>query len=111
MENFKSIPEKEIFRMEYWPLELAKIKNSSQKLKGQVTVITGGLGAIGYATAQKFLKEGSEIILLDIIDPKKVKQDITGMSYFQCDITNENKVRAVFEQISSKIWRCRYPNF
>ena len=58
------------------------------------------MGAIGYATAQKFLKEGSEIILLDIVDPKKVSLDLTGMTYFQCDITNENKVEAVFDQIS-----------
>ena len=95
--EFRSIPEKEIFKMEYWPLELAKIKPSTQKLKGHITVISGGLGAIGYATAQKFLKEGSEIILLDIVDPKKVSLDLTGMTYFQCDITNENKVEAVFD--------------
>ena len=31
--KFTSIPEKEIFRMEYWPLELAKIKTSSLRLK------------------------------------------------------------------------------
>ena len=97
---FKSIPEKEIFRMEYWPLELAKIKNSSQKLKGQIAVITGGLGGIGYVTAQKFKAEGADVIIIDIISPKNIKQDIAGMSYIQCDITNENKIREVFKQIS-----------
>ena len=55
-----------------------------------------------YATAQKFLKEGSEVIVLDIVDPKKVTLDLIGMTYFQCDITSENKVEAVFEQISQK---------
>jgi hypothetical protein len=100
--EFRSIPEKEIFKMEYWPLELAKIKPSTQRLKGHVTVITGGLGAIGYATAQKFLKEGSEVVLLDIVDPNKVSLDLTGMTYFQCDITNENKVEAVYDNISQK---------
>ncbi len=97
--SFKSIPEKEIFRMEYWPLELAKIKPSSQKLKGQVAVITGGLGAIGYATAKKFQNEGAEIILLDIIDHKKVKENISGMTYIKCDITKENNVKNVFDEI------------
>ena len=99
--NFKSIPEKEIFRMEYWPLELAKIKNSSQKLKGQVAVVTGGLGGIGYVTAQKFKAEGADVIIIDIISPKDIKQDISGMNYIKCDITNENKIRDVFKQISS----------
>jgi NAD(P)-dependent dehydrogenase (short-subunit alcohol dehydrogenase family) len=99
--KFKSIPEKEIFRMEYWPLELAKLKPSTQKLKGNVAVVTGGLGAIGYATAKKFQKEGAEIVVLDIIDPKKVQVDISGMTYIQCDITKEEKVQAIFDQISN----------
>ncbi len=100
--EFKSIPEKEIFKMEYWPLELAKIKPSTQKLKGHITVITGGLGAIGYSTAKKFLKEGSEVIILDVIEEKDNKLDLTGMSYMQCDITKENKVIDCFEKISQK---------
>ena len=58
--------------MEYWPLELAKIKNSSQKLKGQVAVVTGGLGGIGYITAQKFKKEGADVIIIDIINPENI---------------------------------------
>ena len=99
--TFKSIPEKEIFRMEYWPLELAKVKISSQKLKGQVAVITGGLGGIGYATAKKFQKEGADIVLIDIIDPKKIKLDLKGMKYIKCDITKENNVRKVFDEIST----------
>ena len=100
--EFRSIKEKEIFKMEYWPLELAKIKPSTHKLKGHVTVITGGLGAIGYSTAKKFLREGSEVVLLDIIDPKNISLNVSGMTYIQCDITNENKVEKVFQQISQK---------
>ena len=100
--EFRSIQEKEIFKMEYWPLELAKIKPSTHKLKGHVTVITGGLGAIGYSTAKKFLREGSEVVLLDIIDPKNISLNVSGMTYIQCDITNENKVEKVFQQISQK---------
>ena len=52
------ILEKEIFLMEYWPLELAKLKISNLPLQGNVTLITGGLGTIGYTTALKFLKKG-----------------------------------------------------
>ena len=100
--EFRSIQEKEIFKMEYWPLELAKIKPSTHKLKGHVTVITGGLGAIGYSTAKKFLREGSEVVLLDIIDPKNISLNVSGMTYIQCDITSENKVEKVFQQISQK---------
>jgi rhamnose utilization protein RhaD (predicted bifunctional aldolase and dehydrogenase) len=52
--EFRSIPEKEIFKMEYWPLELAKIKPSTQKLKGHITVITGGLGLLDMRLLKNF---------------------------------------------------------
>ncbi len=34
------------------------------RLKNQITVITGGAGAIGRATAKRFLNEGGKGILL-----------------------------------------------
>ena len=97
--KFKSILEKEIFRMEYWPLELAKLKHSNLPLQGNVTVITGGLGTIGYATAQKFLKEGAEIVLLDNIN---INKELNGMSFFKCDVTNEVEIRKVLQKILEK---------
>ena len=100
--TFKSIPEKEIFRMEYWPLELAKIKKTNQKLKGQVAVITGGLGGIGFVTAKKFQKEGAEVVVVDIADPINIKLDLSGMTYIKCDITKEKNVKNIFENISKK---------
>jgi len=100
--KFKSISEKEIFRMEYWPLELAKIKPSILPLQGNVTVITGGLGTIGYAVAKKFLKKGAEVVLLDNIDIIKSNKDISGMKYFKCDVTNFTKVKTILDKISEK---------
>jgi rhamnose utilization protein RhaD (predicted bifunctional aldolase and dehydrogenase)/NAD(P)-dependent dehydrogenase (short-subunit alcohol dehydrogenase family) len=98
-DKFKSIPEKEIFRMEYWPLELAKLKKSNLPLQGNITVITGGLGTIGYKTALKFLKEGSEVVILDNI---KNDKKINGMSYFKCDVTIESEINKVLKKISEK---------
>ncbi len=99
---FKSISEKEIFRMEYWPLELSKLKKSSKKLAGNITVVTGGAGVLGYATAKRFLNEGSEVILLDIKDKKNIDCDVKDMTYYKCDVTKENEVAQVFKKISEK---------
>ena len=82
--NFKPISDKNIFAMEYWPLELAKLKSSNLPLQGNVTVITGGLGTLGYSTALKFLKEGSEVILLDKIHVNKFQKDTTNMFTYKC---------------------------
>jgi len=99
--NFKSINQKEIFKMEYWPLELAKLKKSNKPLEGNVTVITGGLGTLGYATANKFLNEGSEVIILDNLNEKKlIKFDLNNISYFKCDVTKNKEIKNILKKIS-----------
>src|SRR5262249_39172261 len=46
--RFESISEAEMFDMEYWSLEQAKLGNAVEKpLAGQVAVVTGAAGAIG----------------------------------------------------------------
>ena len=100
--EFKSISEKQIFLMEYWPLELAKLKSSNLPLQGNVVLITGGIGTLGYATAKKFLKKGAEVVLLDKINPTKTKNKINEMNYYQCDVTNKNNIKFVLKKISEK---------
>ncbi|PPR47093.1 MAG: Dihydroanticapsin 7-dehydrogenase [Alphaproteobacteria bacterium MarineAlpha5_Bin9] len=97
--KFKSISEKEIFKMEYWPLELAKLKPSKSTLQGHVTVISGGLGTIGYATALKFKNEGSEVV---IIDRQKLNKEIDGITYFKCDVSDELDIKKAFKKILHK---------
>ena len=64
--KFKSINNTDIFKMEYWPLERAKLNNqNTKKFNGNVAVITGGAGKIGSAIANKFINENIEVILLD----------------------------------------------
>ncbi len=51
---------------EYWSLEQAKLGGAKElPLAGQIAVITGAAGAIGFATAKAFAAAGAEIALLD----------------------------------------------
>ncbi len=64
--SFRPIDEFDLFEMEYWSLEQAKLGKASEKpLARQVAVITGGGSGIGAATAKAFAKEGCEIAILD----------------------------------------------
>ena len=101
--KFVSIPEKEIFKVEYWPLEQAKLKNLKRSsFTGNVTVISGGCGAIGLAIAKEFHRAGSEIVLLEnnlknINDtPKEIKK---FAKIIRCNVTKENDVKKAFRQI------------
>jgi NAD(P)-dependent dehydrogenase (short-subunit alcohol dehydrogenase family) len=101
--RFESLPESELFEMEYWSLEQAKLgKGVDKPLAGQVAVITGAAGAIGAATARRFAAEGAEVALLDL-DPataqaaaKAIGGSALGLG---CDVTKPDSVRAAFEAV------------
>ncbi|HEU0156569.1 MAG TPA: bifunctional aldolase/short-chain dehydrogenase, partial [Stellaceae bacterium] len=65
--RFESIGESDLFDIEYWSLEQAKLGQGEIKpLQGQVALVTGGAGTIGLATARALVRSGTEIVLLDI---------------------------------------------
>ncbi|WP_440926262.1 bifunctional aldolase/short-chain dehydrogenase [Candidatus Pelagibacter sp.] len=98
--KYKFIPEKDLFDVEYWTLEQAKIKKTKKILQGNVVVITGGFGAIGSATYKLFKSYGAEIVLLDY-DSKKVKEIQSKIKdlCLHCDVTNKNSVKNAFKKI------------
>ena len=64
--RFESLSEAELFEMEYWSLEQAKLGGAVEKpLAGQIALVTGGAGTIGFATARALKGEGAEIALID----------------------------------------------
>ena len=65
--GFFPVSEEQLFDMEYWSLEQAKLgKGKPPKLQGKIVMITGGGGAIGLATAKSFAAQGAEIFLVDM---------------------------------------------
>ncbi|MDA9733167.1 bifunctional aldolase/short-chain dehydrogenase [Candidatus Pelagibacter sp.] len=98
--KYKFIPEKDLFDVEYWSLEQAKIKKAKKILQGNIVVITGGFGAIGSATYKLFKSYGAEIVLLDY-DSNKVKEMQSKIKdlCLHCDVTNKNSVKNAFKKI------------
>ncbi|MDZ4093767.1 MAG: bifunctional aldolase/short-chain dehydrogenase [Paracoccaceae bacterium] len=65
--GFYPINESDMFNMEYWSLEQAKLGHGKRPVfQGRVVMVTGGAGAIGLATAQAFAKLGATIHLVDL---------------------------------------------
>ncbi|MEM9575164.1 MAG: SDR family oxidoreductase, partial [Pseudomonadota bacterium] len=66
LSGFYPIGEDDVFDMEYWSLEQAKLaKATAKSFTGQIVAITGGAGAIGLATAKGFLAHGAAVALID----------------------------------------------
>ena len=101
--RFESLSSAELFDMEYWSLEQAKLgKAQDKKLQGQVAIITGAGGAIGAATARAFKDEGAEVALLDIdLARAQAQAKAVGGAAFAvgCDVTDEASVRAAFDRV------------
>ncbi len=105
MGEYRSISEFDMFEVEYWSLEQAKLGKSNEKsLARQVAVITGGGSGIGAATARAMAKEGAEVAILDrdLDAAKAVVKKIGAKSLaVACDVTDPKSVRAAFDAVVS----------
>jgi rhamnose utilization protein RhaD (predicted bifunctional aldolase and dehydrogenase)/NAD(P)-dependent dehydrogenase (short-subunit alcohol dehydrogenase family) len=102
--RFEPVGEADLFDIEYWSLEQAKLGQSREKaLAGQIAVITGGAGTIGLATARAMTGAGAEVALLDIdgaavqAAAKKLGGAVLGI---ECDITDRAAVRGAFDRVA-----------
>lgn len=105
MGEYRSISDFDMFEVEYWSLEQAKLGKSNEKsLARQVAAITGGGSGIGAATARAMAKEGAEVAILDrdLEAAKAVAKKIGGKALaVECDVTNPQSVRAAFDAVVS----------
>jgi len=100
---YKFIPEKDIFDVEYWSLEQAKINKPKKILEGNVVVITGSTGTIGFETYKMFKSYGAEVVLLDYnLERLKDLQSKIKELCIHCDVRNKKSVKKVFNQICEK---------
>jgi rhamnose utilization protein RhaD (predicted bifunctional aldolase and dehydrogenase)/NAD(P)-dependent dehydrogenase (short-subunit alcohol dehydrogenase family) len=99
--TFTSISEADIFDVEYWSLEQAKLgKVSPRRLSGHVVVITGGGGALGSATAGAFSREGAEIVVLDLnLDAAITTAAAVRGLGLKCDVTDTAAVAGAMDTI------------
>jgi len=101
--TYKFISEKDLFDVEYWSLEQAKIKKKKKLLEGNVVVITGSTGTIGFETYKMFKSYGAEVVLLDNnLDRLKTAQSKIKDLCIHCDVTNKKSVKSAFKQIWEK---------
>jgi len=101
--RFTSVGEADIFDLEYWPMELAKLgARKASPLEGQVAVVTGAGGAIGAATAKVFAAAGAQVALLDI-DAKAANEKAKAIGgsaiAIACDVTDAGSVNSAFNQV------------
>lgn len=101
--GFNSLSAKEAYDIEYWPLELYKLKLAppDRDFAGKVVLVTGGASGIGRAAAYRLAQDGAHVVIVDINEQNgnEVAGDLqkrygTGRATFvQCDVTDEAAVQ------------------
>jgi len=99
--RFQALPDGELFDLEYWSLEQAKLGGAKPKpLAGQIVAVTGAASGIGAATAKAFAMQGAEVALLDVNTAAAMERaKAIGGVAFHCDVTKTNSVMSAFAEV------------
>lgn len=98
--GYQALPASDIFAVEYWELEQAKLKKggSSPAFTGEIALVTGAASGIGKACVDSLLKRGAAVVGLDInpaIEKLYDRPDFVGVI---CDVSDETAIANALDQ-------------
>ncbi len=98
--GYQALPGQDIFDMEYWDLEQAKLKKtgSAPEFTGEIALVSGGASGIGLASVDALLAAGAAVVALDlnpaVIDLRKHPAYLG----IECDVNDRQQIQQAIEQ-------------
>jgi rhamnulose-1-phosphate aldolase/alcohol dehydrogenase len=104
---YASLSAQDAFDVEYWPLELYKLRLAppEKELARRIALVTGGASGIGRAVARRLAREGAHVVVTDVDGEgaRRVAEEIAGEAGparplgLAMDVTSEASVEAAFD--------------
>ena len=98
--GYQALPAKDIFDVEYWDLEQAKLKKGGKApaFAGEVALVTGAASGIGKACVESLLARGAAVVALDIAASVIGMKSGPNFLGVQCDLTSEAQFQQALQQ-------------
>ena len=98
--GWRALPPRDIFDVEYWDLEQAKLRKGGAPppFTGEVALVTGAASGIGKACVASLLARGAAVVGLDIapgVADLHKRKDYLGLF---CDLTQEPQIRHALDK-------------
>ena len=107
--GWRPLPRTDLFDVEYWELEQAKLKSPSsaadpsRELEGKVALVTGGASGIGHATVLRLVAAGAVVCALDLDESAETLfTGLPGVMGIRCDVTDSEQVDSAIDACVSR---------
>jgi rhamnose utilization protein RhaD (predicted bifunctional aldolase and dehydrogenase)/NAD(P)-dependent dehydrogenase (short-subunit alcohol dehydrogenase family) len=98
--GWRALSAKDIFEVEYWDLEQAKLRKSGPPpvFAGEIALVTGAASGIGKACVAALLKRGAAVVGLDLNPDVRRLHSRSDFKGIVCDVTRESATDAALEE-------------
>ena len=102
--GYRALLAKDIFDVEYWDLEQAKLRKGGKPLPftGEVVLVTGAASGIGKACVESLLARGAAVAALDLDARVTTLKNGANFLGLQCDLTSEAQFKQALEHTIEK---------
>jgi len=99
MGGWQPVSEKDLFDVEYWELEQAKLKKDGHApmLQGKVALVTGAASGIGRACAEALHRHGAAVLACDINPNITTLFDRPSLAGTVCDVTDTDALKCAVD--------------
>jgi len=98
--RYEALPPQDIFDIEYWDLEQAKLRKGGRPpaLTGEVAWVTGAASGIGKAVVTSLLARGAAVVGIDVDESIVTLHTRPEYLGIQCDVRDAGAVQSALEQ-------------